>query len=116
MGRSVYGGIYGPGHPRADAAGLRTDVLDLVREFGVITIRYPGGNFVSSYRWEDGVGPVEHRPQRMDLAWRRLENYEFGLNDDGTIALFVVNRAHEPTMLRTDTKASPQSTVVTHTA
>ena len=55
MGRSVYTGIYEPGHPRADADGFREDVLDLVRELGVTVVRYPGGNFVSGYRWEDGV-------------------------------------------------------------
>ena len=59
MGRSVYTGIYEPGHPRADADGFREDVLDLVRELGVTIVRYPGGNFVSGYRWEDGVGPRE---------------------------------------------------------
>ena len=58
MGRCVYTGIYEPGHPTADDDGLRQDVLELTRELGVTTIRYPGGNFVSGYRWEDGVGPV----------------------------------------------------------
>ncbi|MEU1167185.1 alpha-N-arabinofuranosidase, partial [Streptomyces sp. NPDC005921] len=58
MGRCVYTGIYEPGHPLADEDGLRRDVLDLVRELGVTTVRYPGGNFVSGFRWEDSVGPV----------------------------------------------------------
>ncbi len=57
MGRAIYGGIYEPGHPTADADGWRGDVLDLVRRLGVSLIRYPGGNFVSGYDWEDGVGP-----------------------------------------------------------
>ena len=57
MGRCVYTGIYEPDHPRANSAGFRTDVLELVRELGVTVVRYPGGNFVSGYRWEDGVGP-----------------------------------------------------------
>ncbi|MFI7445125.1 arabinosylfuranosidase ArfA [Nonomuraea indica] len=81
MGRCVYTGIYEPGHPLADADGLRTDVLRLVRELGVTVVRYPGGNFVSNYRWEDGVGPVEERPARLDLAWRSLEDNRFGLNE-----------------------------------
>ena len=42
-------------------------------------MRYPGGNFVSGYRWEDGVGPVAERPQRLDLAWRSRESNAFGL-------------------------------------
>ncbi|MGO1345647.1 MAG: alpha-L-arabinofuranosidase, partial [Bifidobacterium psychraerophilum] len=56
LGRCVYTGIYEPGHPTADADGFRQDVIDLVKELGATTIRYPGGNFVSGYRWEDGVG------------------------------------------------------------
>ena len=81
MGRCVYGGIFDPGHPEADEQGLRTDVLDLTREMGVSTVRYPGGNFVSGYRWEDGVGPVADRPTRLDLAWQSIETNQFGLHE-----------------------------------
>ncbi|MCO5973504.1 arabinosylfuranosidase ArfA [Actinoallomurus soli] len=81
MGRCVYTGIYEPGHPDADADGLRQDVLALTREMGVTVVRYPGGNFVSGYRWEDGVGPVEERPARLDLAWQSLETNAFGLHE-----------------------------------
>lgn len=81
LGRSVYDGIYEPGHPAADAAGFRTDVADLVRELGVTTIRYPGGNFVSGFRWEDSVGPRASRPTRLDLAWHSTETNEVGLHE-----------------------------------
>ncbi|MGB3908872.1 MAG: alpha-N-arabinofuranosidase [Pseudolysinimonas sp.] len=81
LGRAVYDGIHEPGHPTADAEGFRADVLDLVRELGVTTVRYPGGNFVSGYRWEDGVGPKESRPRRVDLAWHSLETNEVGLDE-----------------------------------
>ncbi|GAA4958294.1 alpha-N-arabinofuranosidase [Nonomuraea thailandensis] len=81
MGRCVYTGIFEPGHPHADADGFRTDVLDLVRELGVTLVRYPGGNFVSNYRWEDGVGPRDQRPTTLDLAWRSIEDNSFGLNE-----------------------------------
>jgi alpha-L-arabinofuranosidase len=81
LGRCVYDGIYEPGHSTADANGFREDVLELVRELGVSTIRYPGGNFVSGYRWEDGVGPREKRPRRLDLAWHSLETNEVGLDE-----------------------------------
>ncbi|MFI5673445.1 arabinosylfuranosidase ArfA [Streptomyces cellulosae] len=79
LGRCVYDGIHEPGHPDADEAGLREDVLALVRELGVTTVRYPGGNFVSGYRWEDSVGPVDERPRRLEPAWRSTETNEFGL-------------------------------------
>jgi alpha-L-arabinofuranosidase len=81
MGRNVYTGLYEPGHPTADSDGFREDVLELVRELGVTVVRYPGGNFVSGYRWEDGVGPVAERPTRLDPAWRTIETNEFGLNE-----------------------------------
>lgn len=86
LGRCVYGGIYEPGHPAADAEGFRTDVAELIRELGVSTIRYPGGNFVSGYRWEDGVGPREERPKRLDLAWHSIETNEIGLDEFATWA------------------------------
>ena len=81
LGRCVYTGIFEPGHPSADEDGIRTDVLDLVRELGVTAIRYPGGNFVSGYKWEDSVGPAEDRPRRLDLAWRSTETNRFGLSE-----------------------------------
>jgi alpha-N-arabinofuranosidase len=81
MGRCVYGGIYEPGHPEADADGIRLDVLKLTQELGVTAVRYPGGNFVSGYNWEDGVGPAADRPVTLDLAWRSIETNAFGLNE-----------------------------------
>jgi alpha-L-arabinofuranosidase len=81
MGRCVYTGIYEPEHPAADEDGFRRDVLELIRELGVAAVRYPGGNFVSNYRWEDGVGPRERRPRRLDLAWGSTETNQFGLDE-----------------------------------
>ena len=81
LGRCVYGGIFEPGHPSADGNGFRGDVLALVREMAPTIMRYPGGNFVSGYNWEDGVGPVEHRPRRLDLAWMSTETNQFGTNE-----------------------------------
>ncbi len=84
MGRCVYTGIFEPGHPTADVVGFRHDVLELVRELGPTIVRYPGGNFVSGYRWEDGIGPVDQRPRRLDLAWRTLESNEVGVDEFAT--------------------------------
>jgi len=81
LGRCVYGGIFEPGHPTADERGFRSDVLELVRELAPTIMRYPGGNFVSGYNWEDGVGPVEQRPRRLDLAWVSTETNRFGTNE-----------------------------------
>ena len=81
MGRCVYTGIYEPTHETADADGFRVDVADLVRELGTPVLRYPGGNFVSGYAWEDGIGPRESRPTRRDLAWRSLESNQVGVDE-----------------------------------
>ena len=81
LGRAVYGGLYEPGHPLADRDGFRGDVLDHVRALNTPIVRYPGGNFVSGYQWEDGVGPLEARPRRLDLAWKTLEPNAFGTDE-----------------------------------
>jgi len=81
LGRCVYTGIHDPEHPTADADGFRGDVLALARELGVSTVRYPGGNFVSAYRWEDGIGPVEQRPRRLDVAWHSTEPNLVGVDE-----------------------------------
>ncbi len=79
LGRCVYGGIYDPESPLSDADGFRIDVLEAAKDLNVTITRYPGGNFVSNYHWEDGVGPT--RVPRMELAWSRLEPNDFGTNE-----------------------------------
>ena len=81
LGRAVYTGIYEPGHPTADKLGFRQDVVNLVRQLNVPITRYPGGNFVSGFHWEDSVGPVAQRPHRLDLAWKTTETNEVGLHE-----------------------------------
>ena len=81
LGRAVYGGIYQPNHKEADEDGFRKDVIELVKELNVPIVRYPGGNFVSGYNWEDGVGPLDKRPKRRELAWRTIEPNLVGTNE-----------------------------------
>ena len=81
MGRCVYEGIYDPESPLADERGLRTDVMDALREQQYTIMRYPGGNFLSGYNWLDGVGPKEDRPRRRDLAWESIETNQFGTDE-----------------------------------
>lgn len=56
-------------------------MLQKVRQMGVTAVRYPGGNFVSNYDWRDGIGPVEKRPRKRDLAWKSIETNEVGLDE-----------------------------------
>lgn len=81
MARCVYEGIYDPESPLADETGLRPDVVEALRRLKMPLIRYPGGNFVSGYRWQDGVGPASERPPRLDLAWHHVDSNQFGTNE-----------------------------------
>src|SRR3712207_5077060 len=84
MGRAEYTGIYEPGHTTADKDGFRKDVIELVKEMGVTSIRYPGGNFVSGFDWKDSIGPKEERPRRLNLAWRSMETNQVGVHEFAT--------------------------------
>ncbi|SDH87090.1 alpha-N-arabinofuranosidase [Vibrio xiamenensis] len=81
MGRAVYTGIYQPEHHSADEQGFRQDVLEAIQSLNVPIVRYPGGNFVSGYDWQDGIGPKSERPTRLDYAWLSIENNQFGINE-----------------------------------
>ncbi len=98
MGRVIYSGIYEPDNELSDEEGFRKDVLEKVKEMNVTAVRYPGGNFVSAYHWEDGVGPKELRPRKLELAWKAIETNEFGTNEficwakkAGVTPIFTVN-------------------------
>lgn len=80
-GRGVYNGLFEPEHPTSGSDGFRGDVLELVRKLGITTVRYPGGNYVSGHRWEDGTGPRDARPARLDYAWHLTEPNLFGLDE-----------------------------------
>jgi len=81
MGRCIYGGIYEPSHPSADENGFRKDVIEALREIDVPVMRYPGGNFVATYHWQEGIGPREKRPSRPELAWLGVESNQFGTDE-----------------------------------
>jgi len=81
LGRAIYTGIYEPDHPTADKNGMRGDVAKLVKDLNIPMVRYPGGNFVSAYNWEDGVGPREQRPTRLDLAWHTSDSNAVGVHE-----------------------------------
>ncbi|KZM28732.1 Non-reducing end alpha-L-arabinofuranosidase [Ascochyta rabiei] len=81
MGRCIYGGIYDPGNPLSDENGFRKDVIEAFQELKVPVVRYPGGNFVATYDWRDGVGPRDQRPARPELAWIGTESNEFGTDE-----------------------------------
>jgi len=81
LGRAIYTGIHEPDHATADKHGMRGDVAKLVKDLNIPYVRYPGGNFVSAYNWEDGIGPREQRPTRLDLAWHTSESNAVGIHE-----------------------------------
>ncbi|TLS29212.1 hypothetical protein PpBr36_00904 [Pyricularia pennisetigena] len=81
MGRCIYGGIYDPGNPLSDQHGFRTDVIEAFKELNCPVVRYPGGNFVATYHWQEGIGPKEKRPKKLELAWKGIEPNEFGTDE-----------------------------------
>ena len=100
LGRCIYGGLYEPGHPTADEDGFRQDVLEKTRPLNLTLNRFPGGNFTSTYRWEDGIGPKELRPRRAEVAWQCIEPNQFGLDEfarwskkNGSDVMMTVNLA-----------------------
>jgi alpha-N-arabinofuranosidase len=81
LGRCIYGGLYEEGSPLSDSRGFRKDVLALLRDLRMGMLRWPGGNFVSNYHWQDGIGPKDARPRRPELAWGGEESNRFGTDE-----------------------------------
>jgi alpha-L-arabinofuranosidase len=83
MGRCIYGGIYDPDNKNGliDEDGCRTDVIECMREINCPIVRYPGGNFVATYHWIDGIGARDKRPKRPELAWAGIESNQFGTDE-----------------------------------
>jgi alpha-N-arabinofuranosidase len=81
LARCIYGGIFDEGSPLSDSRGFRTDVLEAARGLRAPVLRWPGGNFASGYHWQDGIGPRDQRPRRLELAWHTVESNRFGTHE-----------------------------------
>jgi alpha-L-arabinofuranosidase len=78
---TMYGNLYDPASPLADENGFRKDYIDAAKELKITNMRWPGGNFVMGYNWQDGVGPKNQRPVRINLAWGGLDNNQVGTDE-----------------------------------
>jgi alpha-N-arabinofuranosidase len=78
---SLYGPLYDPSSPLANADGFKTDYIDAMKEIKITNMRWPGGNYVSTYDWQDGIGPKEQRPVRKDLAWGGYDPNHVGTDE-----------------------------------
>ncbi len=81
LGRCIYGGLFEKDSPLADEYGFRQDVTEALKALNPPVLRWPGGNFVSNYHWTDGIGPVEKRPARLELAWFLTESNIIGTDE-----------------------------------
>lgn len=86
---AAYRGIYDPASKFADANGFRKDFINIIKELNVPVVRWPGGNFVSGYNWEDGIGPKDQRPKRADLAWNSIETNQMGTDEYATFCKLI---------------------------
>ena len=77
--RQIYGGIYDTESKFADEDGFRTDIIEAMKKVRVPIMRWPGGCFVSSYHWKDGVG--SERKPLFDKAWRVEDPNTFGTDE-----------------------------------
>jgi len=77
----VYGSIYDPKSPLADENGFRKDFVQLIKDLHIPVVRWPGGNYISGYNWEDGIGPKDQRPAKLDLAWHQIDSNQMGTDE-----------------------------------
>ncbi len=85
---TLYGTLYDPSSPLANEDGFRKDYIDAMKDLKVTNIRWPGGNFLMGYNWQDGIGPKAQRPARINMAWGGVDN-----NHVGTDEWFALNKA-----------------------
>jgi len=78
---TLYGNLYDPTSPLADKDGFRKDYIDAMKELKITNMRWPGGNFLMGYNWQDGIGPKEHRPARINMAWGGIDNNHVGTDE-----------------------------------
>jgi alpha-N-arabinofuranosidase len=80
-GNTLYGTLYDPDSPLANKDGFKKNYIEAGRELKITNMRWPGGNYVAGYSWQDGIGPKEKRPVRKELAWGALDNNHVGTDE-----------------------------------
>ena len=78
---TLYGNLYDPASPLADENGFRKDYIEAMKELQIANMRWPGGNFVMGYNWQDGIGLKAQRPARVNLAWGGVDNNHVGTDE-----------------------------------
>ena len=83
LGRCIYEGIYvGENSEIPNVNGMRTDVVEALKELKVPMLRWPGGCFADEYHWKDGIGPKETRKKMINTHWGGVvEDNSFGTHE-----------------------------------
>lgn len=83
LGRCIYEGLYvkeDSGIPNVN--GMRTDVVEALKEMQIPVLRWPGGCFADEYHWKDGIGPKENRKKMINTHWGGVvEDNSFGTHE-----------------------------------
>jgi alpha-L-arabinofuranosidase len=78
---TLYGSLYDPASPLANESGFRKDYIEAMKELKITNMRWPGGNYVMAYNWQDGIGPKNKRPARINLAWNGVDTNHVGTDE-----------------------------------
>ena len=83
LGRCIYDGLWvGKDSPIPNVRGIRSDIVEALREIDIPNLRWPGGCFADEYHWRDGIGPHDERPSMVNTHWGRVtENNHFGTHE-----------------------------------
>ncbi len=83
LGRSIYEGFYvGENSTIPNSEGVRTDIINALRELQIPNLRWPGGCFADTYHWMDGIGAKEDRPTIVNTWWGGVtEDNSFGTHN-----------------------------------
>lgn len=84
LGRCIYDGFYvgEKNDSIPNANGVRTDVIEALKNLNIPNLRWPGGCFADTYHWKDGIGPKAQRPSMVNNWWGGVtEDNSFGTHD-----------------------------------
>ncbi len=83
LGRCIYGGLFvGENSEIPNVKGMRTDVVEALKNIMLPVLRWPGGCFADEYHWEDGIGPQEGRKRMVNTNWGGVvEDNSFGTHE-----------------------------------
>lgn len=89
LGRCIYEGLYvGENSEIPNVNGMRTDVVEALKQIRIPVLRWPGGCFADEYHWKDGIGPKEGRKKIVNTHWGGVvEDNSFGTHESSSCAV-----------------------------